>query len=199
MLRKFFVIIGILLNVIILYNVDSYFSYYNFLQICKKEGGVKFYKRAQKNKGWLIENNSLYDCISLFQFTEVGFCRYGNSKGEKFDVIMPDLPKSRIGEGYKLSPAEKDKAPQYLYRRSTEMVYGKGKRKQLWKYHLEIIDIGRKETVATYTNFAYHWPFYIIYEASTVDNCVSERVIEGVSTFYGGIYKEGVINDRFVD
>ncbi|MFZ6799557.1 hypothetical protein [Undibacterium sp. Di24W] len=193
-MRKFLIGFGILIAGYFLYNADAYYGQWQFKEMCKKEGGPRFYGKIEKNAGWLLTDTSTSAPDVPSDFGDISFFRWTDKEGKEFDIYVDwELRKKmhpRPSE-YTFLPADKSKVVRYEYRYKTERMLHDERFVQSQE---EIIDIAtQKKQLASYTIFSYQWtkPERVILSAPTSVTCWQGETNETQITrnnFYKNIY-----------
>lgn len=168
--------IGALAAALLLYHLDTFIGNAKFHALCKNDAGARYYKRIDKDVGWLVQEpvSGLYTYMAPFQFEHVAFVRWRNRKGEQFDVYRDPgfaarpYPKPPSGE-FILTAIDEAKPVryQYLFERS-ELDDPRFERS------IEtIINLSTGAVVATFTQYSYQWtkPERVILNAPTSQQC----------------------------
>jgi len=92
-IKKIFRWIAIMIAVLFVYAVvfrsNTIVGWWKFYQLCKMEGGARFYEPVERNVGWLLEEKHKYANYNpdfKFHF-EQNFVRFENMDGKKFDAF----------------------------------------------------------------------------------------------------------------
>jgi len=190
-IKKIFRWIAILIAVLSVYAVvfrsNTIVGWWKFYQLCKVEGGARFYEPVEENVGWMLleeknyphKNHPNYIPTLHFEFNQK-FVRFKNIDGEEFDafytppVKFNDINGNRYYKGSTLIiPADKSKNIRYSYKYTEtfsfdwdEFITPDQMRKKKIKSHeheyfekqqKSIIDNHTQKVVATYTNFYFKW------------------------------------------
>lgn len=132
---------------VLLYFSDNIYGYYRFKQYCENEGGLKIYKKANLNKGWLVEDYG--DLLSILKFKEVAFVRYNDSKS--YDFFYNEGSRDRISS-YNKTPENKSRSISYVWRVYKEPVIGVDR---LTSSNFEVRDALTGEIFSVYKKFVY--------------------------------------------
>jgi len=153
-----------------LYNADALYGQYLFSQMCKKEGGARFYKRVEKGQGWLEDVKiSSYGMqhLEMHRHRNRGFIRFQTEDGKVFDARLKAAPP--IGTPQEvidspqytlIEPANLAVPVRYVHRSLNEQFNPNPslfKRQTFSKTQRQIIDLQSNEVVASFTNFGYSW------------------------------------------
>lgn len=130
---------------------DIPIGYYQFKQICKKEGGLRTYAKVEPNVGWWAETQT--DARGIVQsYPNVPFARFRSDDGTWKDV--------RYEGGYAsfakfdVQPADETKKPRYKRREKVERVETAIR---LRKNSLTVSDEQSNQIVFQSTRFIFAW------------------------------------------
>jgi hypothetical protein len=195
-MRKLLIVLGLLIASFFIYNADAYYGQWQFQQMCKKEGGPRFYGKIEKNAGWLLTDTSTSAPDAPSRFGDIAFFRWTDKEGKEFDIYvdweLKKKPYPRASE-YTFLPADKSKTVRYEYRYKAEIMPHDerfGQRQE------EIIDIATLKILASYTIFSYQWtkPERVLLSAPTTVSCwvnETEEVRKADTNFTKNIYSFG--------
>jgi len=193
-IKKTFRWIAILVAVLFVYAVvfrsNTIVGWWKFYQLCKAEGGARFYEPVERNVGWLLEEKNRYPRYTpnLFYFDQ-NFVRFENIDGEKFDAFRVPPPSSPDVAGHNdhskssvsIMPADESKSVRYVYRyiktfsfdwdEFITLVQVREKKIKFYEHEYfekqqeSIVDNNTQKVVATHTKFFFKWrnPAYQIF------------------------------------
>jgi hypothetical protein len=192
-MRKLLIVFVLLIASFFIYNADAYYGQWQFNEMCKKEGGARFYGKIERNAGWLLTDPrpSAPDVPS--DFGGIAFFRWTDKEGKEFDIYVDwELRKKmhpRPSE-YTYVPADKTKTVRYEYSYKAEVL---SHDERFGQRQDKIIDIATQKTLASYTMFSYQWikPERVILSAPTIVSCWEGETNDtqiARNNFYKNIY-----------
>lgn len=141
--------------------IGLYFSsnirgYYRFKEICEKEAGLHVYQPLERNVGWTVRGNRIYNTEFPVLLKDVAFVRYEDTQNGKYgnfyDVYR--VPKQKTGDpGYAQQPADQSKAVVYQYR--VQMIDRIPNELRMGARHYEVINLKTGELAVRYSEFGY--------------------------------------------
>lgn len=130
---------------------DIPIGYYQFKQLCEKEGGLRSYAKVKSNAGWWATSEVNAKGI-VVHYPNVSFARFRTNNGVWNDV------KYKGGYGsfskYEVSPADESKTPRYREMLKVEPVNGAIR---LRKEVLTVLDESSKQIAFQTTRFIFIW------------------------------------------
>lgn len=191
----FAILVGCAVLTTTIYFWDAIQGQRKFDKLCKNEGGARYYGPVEKNVGWLVEGplSGYPDYTGPFQFENVLFVRWTNTKGEQFDAYKRSGQKvksfPRNGEeDFILMPVDEKKTVRYklIFERKDMPDDNRINRDQD-----QIVDLMTGKIVATFTGFGYQWtkPENVILNAPTGVTC--NFTYENYRDFRRSIYNQG--------
>jgi len=203
-MKKLLIAIAILLGGYHLYNADALYGQYLFSQMCKNEGGARFYKRVEKGQGWLEDVVlTAYGMkhLELSRDVNRGFVRFSDESGKQYDARLKlPLPSATTWDvinspEYTLIVPANLAIPVRYVKRSIHTDFNPDsrflKKQTFYRDQRQIIDIQSNEVVATYTTFGYQWttPDRVILNAPTAVTCPIGT--EDYEKYISDIYEKG--------
>ena len=205
-MKKFLIFVAICIAGYYLYNLDAVYGEYLFNQMCKNEGGARFFKRVEKGQGWACFQDGVY-CkedmkhLGLTSDRNRGFTRFRDEAGNLYDArLKSDPPPGTSGdvinspEFTRIDPANLSIPVRYTERTIVEKFNPDTKwlkKQKFVKSQSQIIDLKTNEIVATYTWFQYQWtsPDRVILNAPTGVSCPTP--IDNGYNFTANSYQQG--------
>jgi len=187
-----------------LYNADALYGQYLFSQMCKKEGGARFYKQVDKGKGWRMDK--IYSAndikhLGLAANLNRGFIRFKDESGKEFDARLKSIPPYGTSsevinspEYTLIEPANLSIPVRYTEKYVVEQFNPDPKwlkKQSFGKNQVQVIDLDTNEIVASYTGFGYRWTTSdrVILNAPTAVVCPENT--NDRKSFLSDIYKQG--------
>lgn len=185
-MRKVLLLICVLVGGVAVYHFDVILGQWKFDQLCKNEGGPRFYEPVERDVGWQVEGHDTYDYQGPFSFEHVAFARFEDRKGKRFDVRVDGYIRA-AERRYVFSDVDETKHVKYGYSYGTES-FGDG---HFSKTQFVVRDLSSKKVVASFTKFGYMWtkPERVILSAPTGVGCWNRQ--EDINKFHQGIYSAG--------
>jgi len=203
-MKKLLIGLAVLTGGFSLYNVDALYGKYLFSQMCKNEGGARFYKRVEKDQGWLEElkiSSRGMQHLGINTRPNRGFIRFQTEDGKVFDARLKATPP--YGSSQKvfdspqytlIEPANFAVPVRYVDRSLNEQFNPNPnllKKQNFSKTQRQIIDLQSNEVVASFTNFGYSWtsPDRVILNGPTGTVCHDWSPEQ--LNFISNIYEQG--------
>lgn len=171
----------------VLYNLDAITGQWKFDRLCKDEGGPRFYAPVERDVGWEVEGQDVYDYRWPFVFDHVSFVRYQDKHGVRSDVraserLLGAEPK------YTFSPVDEGQPVRYTLRYSNRALLDDDR---FFKAETQIIEKATGKVLASFTAFSYRWakPERVILAAPTAVQCWVQQA--QVNQFDRDIYTLG--------
>jgi len=187
--KLIFIMFGIvaIAAAVVIYNLDAITGQWKFDQMCKTEGGPRFYAAVEKNAGWMVEGQDTYDYQWPFSFNHIAFVRYQDKQGVQSDVQADGY----VGPGqrkYIFAPVDASRQVRYKFQFRYESFPNDHR---FGKAIYEVTDLTTRQLVASYTRFSYQWtkPERVILSAPTGVGCWDLQ--SELDTFFNGIYASG--------
>ena len=130
---------------------DIPIGYYQFKQMCEKEGGLRVLEPLEKDVGWEVKYES--DAELPAQFDHVAFVRAAEYETGKL-VDIKYLGGQQSFAKYDKKPADLTKIVRYSVRDEVYKVYGAIR---LYRQDKTIFDLRANRKVARYSQFAFQW------------------------------------------
>jgi len=149
--------IGLIITFVVIVLIGWWLSdipigYYQFQQICRKEGGVRSYENVLPNVGWITSTASeAKDVVSTYQ--TVSFARFVASKGVLKDVRYKG-GNPWWSTSYDISLADVKDVPRYNFDHSVEPV---SDAIRLRKNIIKLTDLFTNQVVLQSTRYIFTW------------------------------------------
>lgn len=130
---------------------DIPIGYYQFKEMCRKEGGLSIYGEIDRTQGWVAEDESEAEFI-VFSFPNVPFARFKSRKGEWWDVRFKGGGRWR-SESYLVQPASDGEVGYKL----THYYEGVADAIRLHRSIDALNEIRTGKVVLKYTSFDFTW------------------------------------------
>jgi hypothetical protein len=154
-LMKVVIVIGVISLAWTAYRWDAITGQWKFEELCKKEGGSRFYAQVEKDVGWEVEisENNQYAYKEPFDFGHVSFVRFKDQDGILRDVYLK-VGETRWMKGYDIRPADLNNEVRY------KLKYDQGhidNDSRITRTRYTIWDLRLGRIAATKTGFDYEW------------------------------------------
>jgi hypothetical protein len=203
-MKKLLIFIAICVFGYYAYNADALYGQYLFKQLCKSEGGARFYKRVEKGQGWsqdAVVTSYGMKHLELTKDTNRGFIRFKDESGKEFDARLKAIPP--YGSSFDvinspeytlIEPANLSVPVRYTKKNVRENFNPDPRFLKLAKFsknQTQVVDLKSNEVVASYTIFSYAWtkPERVILNAPTRVTCHTHTADE--INFNQDIYQKG--------
>jgi len=166
----------------IIFRSNTIIGWWKFHQLCKAEGGARFYKPVERNVGWMLKEKPIHENTKphLPYYYNPAFFRFEKINGEMVDVfkIYPPVPPEAITyHNHRIDnftiPADESRIVRYSYEKNRtysfdwnefitmDQVDEKNINFHEHEYFIKtqekIIDLNTQNTVATHTTFDFSW------------------------------------------
>ncbi len=150
-MRKFLIYLVSIVGVTLLWFSPNIWGYFVFQGYCQKYGGLTVNGKVLPDQGWLADSKDSQGYRSPFFLGKVGFVRYENEKGEKFDVY--GVPESGSYEPrYVFKPVDESKEVKYRLRYVNEKYPDEVR---LGKTEINVLSAKTNELIIRYTVLVY--------------------------------------------
>jgi hypothetical protein len=158
---------------LLVYHFDVITGSLKFHQMCKKEGGPRFYGPVEKDVGWEVVSNDAEAFTSPFLFDHIAFVRYRDKAGVRSDVRLngyTQVTSSYAKPNYVFSPVNEALPVRYKFQHT----YAPDPDDERFSRSIDqVIDLASGKVMASYTSVSFQWtkPERVILAASTSDGC----------------------------
>ena len=131
---------------------DIPIGYYQFKQMCKKDGGLRSYAKVEANVGWLAASKPDAQGI-VSSYPTVPFARF-RANDDSWKDVRYKGGNPWWDSSYEVSPADEAKKPRYRQVKKEENILDAIR---LHKYVRTIVDEASNQPVFEYTRFTFTW------------------------------------------
>lgn len=166
------------------YNFDASSGQKKFHDLCKNEGGSKFYDQVDRDVGWEVQSEDEAAYKVPFNIGHVNFVRFRDKHGGLFDVHAKAGP-NPWAKDYEIAPADTTRLPQYRLTTERGLLPDDAR---IGRTRYVITDVSRGAVVAMHTYFNYSWtkPDRVVLNAPTSTSCFAGSEVD---SFYSAIYE----------
>lgn len=131
---------------------DIPIGYYQFKQVCEKEGGLRVYGKVEPNVGWVALSEPEARAIAS-SYSKVDFVRYRTDDGTWKDVKYKG-GNPWWSSSYEIVAKDETKKTRYRLEDKVESVINQVR---LTRYVKTLIDESSNKPLITYTRFTFTW------------------------------------------
>jgi hypothetical protein len=127
-------------------------GYYEFHQLCEREGGLKVFEPLQRGVGWGIPEGQADAAVLPVSFDEVAFVRFRSEKDENlYDVVRAPRIKNS-DPGYAVSPADASREVMYRFDRQWADLPGDAPVEML---RFSVTNVKSEALAASYSHYSF--------------------------------------------
>ncbi|TCS32442.1 hypothetical protein EDC30_1236 [Paucimonas lemoignei] len=164
--------VAIFLGVVAVYGLctyDAYKTYYDYRQLCVRDGGLQLFQKVERNVGWSAEDLNVAKGYQRL-LKDLAFVRAPNANGEMVDVTYKGVGVWGADASYNMPGADFSKPVRYHINVTTQQ------EKESSRIHKGIVTVTDLKT----GKVAYQWNQYSFYWRHTDQPIRSLLVPSGV-------------------